>query len=229
MHSPVFKDMLAECAGGGDATVPLIDDTLEGAKAFVKLCKIGVGEDATELKSITPRLLADALPFVHKYAAVGLGKFAREWFGHIVETTSHPSPSWFIAATQTKTAAQTKIQRLKAKNKANHLDDLSECFTILDNMFETEWTPAEIQWITGNTLGNRYVTPTRVAGRGSADRGGVKKGLTPWVSSCLLPCNVRVLWCHLVVTYRLHHRFDPPEPLTLRTPDRRCHIVVRQH
>ena len=79
--------------GDDDATVPLVDDTLEGAKAFVKLCKIGVGEDATELKSITPRLLADALPFAHKHAlraalratpqypAVGLGKFAREWLG----------------------------------------------------------------------------------------------------------------------------------------------------
>ena len=93
MHSPVFKDMLTECAGGDGATVPLVDDTLEGAKAFVKLCKIGVGEDAIELKSITPRLLADALPFAHKHAlraalratpqypAVGLGKFAREWLG----------------------------------------------------------------------------------------------------------------------------------------------------
>jgi hypothetical protein len=146
--------MLAECVGGDDAEVPLGEDTLEGAKAFVKLCKIGVGEDAIELKSITPRLLADALPFVHKdalraalraarrpprYPAVGLGKFAREWFGHIIGTTS------------------TSNLPLENKDGTKILDDLSECFAILDNLFETEWTPFEIQWITGNLLGNRFV------------------------------------------------------------------------
>jgi hypothetical protein len=141
LHSPIFKEMLAECTGGGDATVPLVDDTLAGAKAFVMLCKIGVGEDATELNSITPRLLADALPFVHKYAAVGLGKFAREWFGHIVETFGH---KWF---------GTNKFGTSKAGTNDKHLDDLSECFAILDNLFQAEWTPADIQWITGNTLG----------------------------------------------------------------------------
>ena len=97
LHSPVFKDILAECAGDNDAMVPLVDDT-QGAKAFVKLCIVVVGEHATELESITPRMLAGALPFVHKYAAVGLGKFSRTWFGWFLETTSPPSPSWFDTA-----------------------------------------------------------------------------------------------------------------------------------
>jgi hypothetical protein len=192
MHSPVFKEMLAECAGGGDTTVPLVDDTLEGAKAFVKLCKIGVGEDATELKSITPRLLADALPLVHKYAAVGLGKIAHDWFGHIVETMSTPRTR----------GVGTSHFRGDKHVKSKYLDDLSECFAILDNLFQAEWTPADIQWITGNTLGN--IKPK-----------GSNRGLQPHVDPKVLESLTQRTLIKMMIQMNKHNA-PKDQPISLK-------------
>jgi hypothetical protein len=42
-------------------------------------------EDAPSAKHITPHLLAEALPVIHKYCAAGFEKFACNWFQHVLE------------------------------------------------------------------------------------------------------------------------------------------------
>ena len=75
MHCPVFVKLLADCHADSREQIPMIVDTLRGLKPCVILCNFKPrAEDVPSAICITPHLLAETLPVIHKYGAVGLEK-----------------------------------------------------------------------------------------------------------------------------------------------------------
>jgi hypothetical protein len=77
------------------------------------------------------------------------------------------------------------------------------------------------RWVAEEGLREQNVLLRQKVEAGAPQTGGVKGVFDPpehHLLSIFIPPSMRLSWLNFSVTYRLYHRFDPPDPLTLRTP-----------